>query len=127
MAIAPERAPSRVRLAARAASRGSGAGGSRARAPARARPWRRGRRGSRAGLSLSGCSAGTDVLVHVEEVVRVVLCLGLRQPLVVAAVGGLNPLLSLLHHEVDVGAAEGVWMKRLPVVDGPGPDRVGPR
>src|ERR671915_387133 len=52
--------------------------------------------------------AGLDVLVHVEDVVRVVARLDLREPLVVVGVRGPHPALPLVHHEVDVGAAGGV-------------------
>ena len=43
-----------------------------------------------------------DVLVDMEEVVRIILAFNPSQPLVVVAVGGLDPVLALLHHEVDV-------------------------
>ena len=62
-----------------------------------------------------------DVLVHAEEVVRVVGGLDRGQPLVVAAVGGLHPLLALVHHEVHVAAARRVRVLGLPVVDAPVP------
>ena len=42
------------------------------------------------------------ILVDMEEVVRIVLAFNFSQPLVVVAVGGLDPVLALLHHEVDV-------------------------
>src|SRR6266480_2486207 len=51
-------------------------------------------------------AAGLDVLVDVEGVVRVVAVLDLGQPVVVAAVGGPDPVLALAHHEVDVRSEE---------------------
>ena len=53
----------------------------------------------------AGPSGGQDVLVDVEEVVGVVATLDLGEPFVVAAVGRLDPVLPLVHHEVDVRAA----------------------
>src|SRR5262245_49802065 len=61
-------------------------------------------------------ACGLDVLVDVEDVVRVVAPLYPGEPVVVAAVGGLDPVLALEHHEVDVGAAGRRRMQRLPVL-----------
>src|SRR6266566_6664855 len=71
-------------------------------------------------LGTTGSSCGTDVLVDVEEVVRVVLGLDLRQALVVVPVGRLDALLALFQsHHVQRPAAERVRMERLPVADAP--------
>lgn len=45
-----------------------------------------------------------DVLVEMEYVVRVIPAIDLDQPVVVAAAGGPDPVLALVHQEVDVGA-----------------------
>ena len=42
------------------------------------------------------------ILVHAEEILRIVFALDLDQPLVVVAVGGLHALLAFVHHEVGV-------------------------
>src|SRR5436190_10954157 len=68
---------------------------------------------------------GLDVLVHVEDVVRIVLPLDLREPVVVLAVGGLNSLLALVHDHVQVGAAGRIRMERLLVADRPLAHRAG--
>src|SRR5262249_4594192 len=60
-----------------------------------------------------------DVLVDVEDVLRVVALLDPGEPVVVAAVGGPDPVLALGHHEVDVGAAGRGRVQRLPVLPGP--------
>src|SRR6516165_5248403 len=46
-----------------------------------------------------------NVLVHPEEVSRIVLLLDRGQTVVVLAEGGSHALLALLHHEVDIGAS----------------------
>jgi hypothetical protein len=48
-----------------------------------------------------------DVLVHLEEVRRVVFLLELHQPVVDRPVGGLDAVGFFFGHEVDVGAAAG--------------------
>ena len=59
-----------------------------------------------AGVGLRvGPAGGLDVLVDVEGVVWVVAVLDLGEPVVVAAVGRFDPVLALVHQEVDVGAA----------------------
>src|SRR5215470_18938482 len=70
-------------------------------------------------------AGGLDVLVDVEGVVRVVAALDLGEPGVVAAVGGLDALLALAHHEVDVAAACRGRVQRLPVVPRPVRDEAG--
>src|SRR5690242_3908951 len=67
----------------------------------------------------SGGRCRLDVLVYVEDVVWVIARLDLRQPVVVAAVGRADAILTLVHHEVDVRAAGRVGMGRVPVVDAP--------
>src|SRR5205814_9673064 len=62
---------------------------------------------------------GADVLVDVEHVLRVVLPLDPREPVVVAAVGRPHPLLAFVHHEVDIRAARRGRVQRLPVVPRP--------
>src|SRR5437868_7990622 len=61
-----------------------------------------------------------DVLVHVEEVVRVVRRLDLGEPLVVLAVARLHAILALLHHHVHVGAARRERVERVVVAARPG-------
>ena len=57
-----------------------------------------------------------DVLVDVEQVVRVVALLDLRQPVVIAAVRRPDPLLTLVfHHHVDVGAASRCGVQLFPI------------
>ena len=51
-------------------------------------------------------AGGLDVLVDAEDVVGVVAALDLSEPVVVAAVGGLDPVLALVHQEVDVSPAD---------------------
>src|SRR5260370_5251452 len=72
-----------------------------------------------------GLRRGLDVLVDVEGVVRVVTFLDPGEPVVVAAVGRPDPVLSLAHQEVDVGAPGRAGMQLLPVVAGPLRDAVG--
>src|SRR5207237_4872197 len=64
-------------------------------------------------------AGGPDVLVDVERVVRVVAVLDLGEPVIVGAVGRFDPVLALVHHEVDVGAAGRGRVQLLPVVLGP--------
>ena len=67
---------------------------------------------------------GRDVLVHPEQVVRVVAPLHLHEPVVVLPVGGLHALAALVvHEEVDVRAPGRVRVQRLPVALGPVRDR----
>src|SRR5271170_3011629 len=67
----------------------------------------------------SALRAGLDVLVDVEDIVRVVPLLDPGEPVVVAAVGRLDPVLALVHQEVDVPAAGRGRVQLLPVVPGP--------
>src|ERR1041385_46628 len=60
--------------------------------------------GMRGGLR-AGVGRGLDVLVDVEGVGRVVAVLDLGKPVVVAPVRRPDPVLALVHQEVDVGAA----------------------
>src|SRR6185312_10044023 len=46
-----------------------------------------------------------DVLVHAEEIVRVVAALDLGEAPVILAVGLLDPALFVIGHEVDIDAA----------------------
>src|SRR5580692_5945321 len=73
----------------------------------------------------AGLAGGLDVLVDVERVVRVVPVLDLGEPVVVAAVGRLDPVLALVHQEVDVAAAGRGRVQLLPVVPGPLRDEGG--
>src|ERR1700752_514184 len=68
-----------------------------------------------------------DVLVYSEEVGRVVLLLDGGQATVVVAVGGADALLALLHHEIEVGSLQIIWMDGFPVFLGPGLERWGIR
>src|SRR5262249_33383362 len=63
-----------------------------------------------------------DVLMDGEDVVGVIRALDLDQPVVVAAVAGSDPVLALVHQEVDVGAAGRGRVQLLPVVLGPSRD-----
>jgi molybdate-binding protein len=47
-------------------------------------------------------AGGLDVLVDVAGVVPVVAVLDLGEPVVVAALGGFDPVLALAHQEADV-------------------------
>src|SRR3979411_3321627 len=67
---------------------------------------------------------GLDVLVDVEGVVRVVAFLDPGQPVVVTEVGRPDPVLSLAHHEVDVGAA---GRGGVEILTGGGGTRLRPR
>src|SRR5215218_4027924 len=62
-----------------------------------------------------------DVLVEVEEVLGIVLRLDPSEALVVRPVRRTDPLLALLHHEVNVAAAAlgGVRVERFPCRNGP--------
>src|SRR5580700_3690589 len=90
------------------------------RRPRRARRARRARRGRRARRARRGrpppLARGLDVLVDVEGVVRVVAPLDLGEPVVVAPVGGPDPVIALGHHEVDVRTAGRGRVQFLPVV-----------
>src|SRR5215831_9216871 len=63
-----------------------------------------------------------DVLVHAEEICGVVLLLNAGETTVIVAESGLNPILALVHHEVDVSAAGGIGMQGLPIFLAPGRD-----
>ena len=67
---------------------------------------------------------GPDVLIHPEQVRRVVLVLDSDEPLVVVTVSCLDPFLSLVHHEVHVGSASRVGMQRIPIILCPRDDAV---
>src|SRR5215472_18026989 len=64
----------------------------------------------------AGLAGRLDVLVDVEDVAGVVAVLDPGQAVVVAAVGGLDPVLALAHQEVDVAAARRGRVQRFPVV-----------
>jgi hypothetical protein len=64
-------------------------------------------------------TAGLDVLVNVERVAGVIAVLDAGEPVVVAAIGGLDPFASFVHEEVDVAAAGRGRVQGLPVVAGP--------
>ena len=70
---------------------------------------------TRGGSPASGRWA--DVLVHMEQVRRIIFLLQAREPVVVAAIGGLDPRLALVvHHEVRIGAGQIERMDRRPIV-----------
>jgi hypothetical protein len=56
----------------------------------------------------------SNILIHPEEVVRVVLLLDVRETLIVIPVTGLHALLPLVHHEVHIRASSRVAMQSLP-------------
>src|SRR5208283_107324 len=60
-----------------------------------------------------------DVLVHAEEVRRIVLLLDRSKASVIIAERSLNPLLAFVHHEVDVGASCRIGMQRIIIVLAP--------
>ena len=60
-----------------------------------------------------------DVLIHAEQVRGIVLVLDRSQPIVVVTERRLDPLLALIHHEIDVRAAGRVRMHRVEVVLAP--------
>src|SRR5215207_8128381 len=64
-------------------------------------------------------TSGCDVLVHPEEVVRVVATFDLGEAVVVLAVVGTDPALIVAGHEVDVAALLGVGRNRLGVPAAP--------
>src|SRR5271165_198105 len=77
-------------------------------------------------VKLASLCGGQYVLVHAEEVLRIVTGLNLSEPRVVASVSGLDSILALsLAEEVDVRAARRERMERLPVGDCPGLDDLG--
>src|ERR1700684_2322469 len=63
-----------------------------------------------------------DVLIYAEQVAGIVPLLDLSQTVVILTVGRPDPILALLHHEVDVGAAGGIGMKRVPILPRPDGD-----
>src|SRR5688500_16656302 len=64
----------------------------------------------------TGSSSRLDVLVDVEEIVRVILALYLGKPLIVVAIGGAHALLSLvIHHHVDIRTPCRIGMNGIPI------------
>src|SRR5579859_2783090 len=69
-----------------------------------------------------------NVLIHAEEILRIVLCLCASELIIVLAVRSSNTLFPFsFHHEVDVRSPAAVWMQLLPIIPCPGGDvvRVG--
>src|SRR5439155_4731969 len=63
---------------------------------------------------------GPDVLVHAEQVGRIVFLLERGEAIVVVAIGRLYAGVAfVVHHEVDVAAARIEAMQRLPIGFGP--------
>src|SRR5262249_13107504 len=62
---------------------------------------------------------GLDVLVHAEEIVRIVLSLDGSQAIVILPVGGPNAIVTFFHHEVDVGSSRGIGVQILEVAASP--------
>jgi len=60
-----------------------------------------------------------NVLVHMEQIGRIVLRLDLRQSGIVAAIGRTDQVRSLMHGHVQLGATGSIGMQRQPVVLGP--------
>src|SRR6185436_15138915 len=74
----------------------------------------------RGGIPVSKRSGGrSDVLVHREEILRIVGALDLGEPGVVGAVDDAHAIFLVRGHEVDVGAAGGVGGGRVEEVAGP--------
>jgi hypothetical protein len=65
------------------------------------------------------CSVGSNVLVNVEKVLRIVFSLNFHQPIVIVSVGRFDPIDSFVHHKVHAGAAQTVRMHCRPIVFGP--------
>src|SRR5215831_336100 len=65
-----------------------------------------------------------DVLINRKKIIWIILGLYSCEATVVVSVRGLDALLSLVHHEVDVSAPGRMWMERLPIISGPGNDLV---
>jgi hypothetical protein len=63
-------------------------------------------------ITVTSLYGGLDVLIHVEEVSRVVLVLERHQPLIVSPVGRLDALLPFIHQEVNVASFSRVGMQR---------------
>src|SRR5262245_35045405 len=55
--------------------------------------------------SSDGGGYWAKILIHAEQIRRIVLGLDRDQPIIVVTIRGLHAFLALLHHEVDVGAA----------------------
>src|SRR5208282_639012 len=70
--------------------------------------------------SLSNTLIWSDVLVNAEKVIWIVLPLNFHKAIVIISVGCFDPVDSLVHHEVYVGAPQAVRMQCRPVVFGPG-------
>src|SRR5437764_12155745 len=68
-----------------------------------------------------------DVLINAEDVFGVVLRFDRRQPLLIPAVGGPNPVLAFFHHEVHISAAGPERMQRIVILTGPVRDLVAIR
>src|SRR5215472_11120948 len=73
----------------------------------------------------AGPARGPDVLIDMERVVGVVTVLDPGQPIVVAAVGGPDPVLALVHQEVDITAAGRSRVQLFEVIPRPLRDAVG--
>ena len=85
-------------------------------------PSTRPRCGERHDIAGRPTGGGADVGVEVEDVVGVVGRLHRLEPGVLGAVGGPDPVLLVLHHEVHVAAdADRVRHQRRPEVPDPGP------
>src|SRR5262245_21335789 len=61
------------------------------------------------GLDRSCSGDGFDVLVQVEQIVRVILFFDLCQAIIVGTVSGGHPIAFFFRHEVNVGAIGSVW------------------
>src|SRR4249920_612565 len=62
---------------------------------------------------------GGNVLIHAEQVSRVVALLDLGQTIVVFSVCRADPVLTFVHHEIYVCASCRIGMQRVPIVPCP--------
>ena len=74
---------------------------------------------SGASCSRAASAGWLDILIHVEQIARIIGCFDLCQPGIVVTVGCLHRVGALIHHHVDIAATRRIGVQRHPIVPGP--------
>src|SRR6266487_4577313 len=70
--------------------------------------------------SLPAASPGwLDILIHMEQIARIIFCLDLYQPGIVVAICCLHEVWALIHDHIDIAPTRRIGMQCHPVVFGP--------